>query len=266
MQIFYNEDELETLISEDNFLLPDFIKHIKIDVGLAGNAQNSAKWLSETNDRYIFAFEPLPHHWNMLTNFENSGTNLEYPMNYKIIQLFDKSVKYQKNIVCSIENRFTGIQCAIDICDGIKRSLFYEMDRNYGASGASSLLPPSQHHPHYVNDVIIVKTISLETFLSKINWNKFPFIEHLKTDCEGKDFDVVKSCGIYLDKIVFITSEMTGNLHHTIGSYNPQEFINFMEERGFSIMDISNGNINFVNNNLKHFIEPHNLSNNTLGL
>ena len=36
-----------------------------------------------------------------------------------------------------------------------------------------------------------VETYSLEHLLDQVDWERFKYIEHIKTDCEGKDFDVV---------------------------------------------------------------------------
>lgn len=265
MKNFYKQNEISEFLDTQQFYIPEKIKQIKIDVGLAGEAPNSAIWLSENDDRYVFGIEPLEHHWNMLTNFDTSNTTRPYPDNFKILQLFDETIKFKRETICSIKNRFTGIQCVIDNVPAVTTSLFYEMDRDLGKSGASSLLKPSVHHPSQLNDVLSIKTISLEMLLHKIPWHRFPFIEHLKTDCEGKDFDVVKSCGKYLQNIVFITSEMTDNTHHVIGACNPQEFIKFMNDNNFSVINHINGNINFINNRFIDTIKLYQLSNNTLG-
>jgi hypothetical protein len=265
MKIFYDNSSIEELLNGGVYNIPDNIKHIKIDVGLAGEAPNSAIWLSETNDRYVFGMEPLQHHWSMLTNFDESNTTRPYPDNFKILQLNDKTIKLNREVICDITNRFTGIRCAIDNVNDITEMDFYEMDRHLGASGSSSLLPPSNQHPWRLNDVIKIKTFSLQMFLKNIPWERFEFIEHIKTDCEGKDFDVVKSIGKYLDKVVYITSEMTDNCHHVIGACNPNEFIFFMEQNNFSIINRSGGNIDFINNKFINTDIIKTLNNNTLG-
>jgi hypothetical protein len=265
MKTFYDNDDVEDLLHGDVYEIPENIKNIKIDVGLAGEAPNSAIWLSETNDRYVFGFEPLVHHWSMLTNFDLAETTRVYPDDFKILQLHDKTIKLNRNIVCDITNRFTGIRCAIDNVNKITEMDFYEMDRHLGASGSSSLLPPSNQHPWRLNDVIKIKTFSLEMFLKNIPWDRFEFIEHIKTDCEGKDFDVVKSIGKYLHKVVFITSEMTNNRHHVIGSCDPNEFINFMIQNDFTVSKNYGGNIDFVNNRFINTDIIKTLNNNTLG-
>ena len=79
-----------------------------------------------------------------------------------------------------------------------------------GASGASSLLKHNSSHPqgNDIEAVFEVNTISLKSILDYIPWDRFKYIEHIKTDCEGYDYTVVKSIGEYLDRIVYISSEM----------------------------------------------------------
>lgn len=251
MKTFYKKEEVKKFL-EKKYDIPKNIKQIRIDVGLAGEAPNSAKWICETDDRYVFGIEPLEHHWNMLTNFKKSNTTRPYPNNFPILQLEKKTIEFCGSPVQNIENRFTGLQCAIDNVEDPIEQDFYEMDRHMGASGSSSLLSPSEHHPHKLNDCVKVLTINLEMLLDKVPWDRFPYIEHIKTDCEGKDFDVVKSIGKYLKNIVFITSEMTSNTHHVNGANSQEDFLHFMLNNGFGVLDAANGNISFVN---KRFID-----------
>ena len=129
------------------------------------------------------------------------------------------------------------------------------MDRNEGASGSSSLLKPSEHHPHFIENIIEVPVISLEYLLEFVDWNRFPFIEHIKTDCEGKDYDVVRSIGKHLDKILYITSEMANNTHHWYESCSQEEFIKWMYNRGFRHKRYG-GDVCFINNRLDFLLSP----------
>lgn len=250
MKKFYDTNDIYELIHNGTYQIPDNINNIKIDVGLAGDACNSAAWLSNKEDRFVIGIEPLDYHWkhiNLLGSPDFNSDIFKHPK-HKILQLHNNSVSLNRNKILDIDNRFCGIKCAIDNVQEICEKNFYEMDRKFGQSGSSSLLPPSNEHPAKLNDVIKVKTISLEMILKNIPWEKFNFIEHLKTDCEGKDFDVVKSCGKFLEKIVFITSEMTNNTHHVINACDPNDFIIYMQKNDFSIINHIGGNINFINN------------------
>ena len=48
-------------INSGVLLIPENIKQIKIDVGLAGEAPNSALWLSETEDRFVIGVRNIKH-------------------------------------------------------------------------------------------------------------------------------------------------------------------------------------------------------------
>tara|TARA_R100001163_G_C5053286_1_gene189874 strand:- start:1044 stop:1796 length:753 start_codon:yes stop_codon:yes gene_type:complete len=246
--------------------IPEELKQIRIDVGLAGEAPNAALWLSETTDRFVIGIEPLPYHWKMINNFETSNSKRPYPDNFKILQLEENVVKLNRQVICDVGNRFFPIEAAIDDVSKVEKKKFYMMDRTGGASGSSSLLEPSPHHPHFIEEEIEVAVHSLEHVLDSIDWDRFEYIEHIKTDCEGKDWDVVKSIGKYLDRVVFITSEMTNNLHHWHGSGDPRQFVEFMQKSGFGVLGVGNGEIVFFNLSLKHKVEEDNLDFNTLGL
>tara|TARA_R110000851_G_scaffold331492_1_gene505698 strand:+ start:10453 stop:11268 length:816 start_codon:yes stop_codon:yes gene_type:complete len=222
------------LDKHSKFNIPDNINSIKIDVGLAGEAPNAAIWLDETPDRFVIGIEPLPYHWGMIQNLKTSNSKREYPKDFKFLQLENGIIELNGKEISKIGDRFCPIQCAIDnIGNTLEIAEFHEMDRTDGASGSSSLLKPSNHHPHFIENIIKTPVISLESLLDHIDWNRFPFIEHIKTDCEGKDFDVVKSIGKYLPNILYITSEMTSNTHHWHNSCNPNSFKSYMEENGF---------------------------------
>ena len=245
--------------------IPEELKQIRVDVGLAGEAPNAALWLSETTDRFVIGIEPLSYHWKMINNFETSNSKRAYPYDFKILQLEENVVKLNKEVICDVGNRFFAIEAAIDNISEVQKKKFYMMDRTGGASGSSSLLEPSSHHPHFIEDEVEVTVHSLEHVLDSIDWDRFEYIEHIKTDCEGKDWDVVKSIGKYLDKVVFISSEMTNNLHHWHGSGDPQQFIAFMRNSGFEVISLQNGQIVFINKSLQHKVKQDNLDFNTLG-
>jgi len=254
-------------IENGKLVIPEDINQIKFDVGLAGEAPNSAIWLSETTDRFVIGVEPIIYHWNMIQNFETSNSLRPYPDNFKILQLEEGVIKLTKSNVGEVGNRFCGLVCAIDDVEGIQKRTFYQTTRVGGASGASSLLKHNSNHPqgNEIEDVYEVNTISLKSILDHIPWDRFEYIEQIKTDCEGYDYAVVKSIGEYLDRIVYISSEM---LRRELwdGKPSDQEFIEFMKSHNFAILNEAGGEINFVNTKLQHKISEDNLNNKTLGL
>lgn len=230
--------------------VPDEMKQICFDVGLAGEAVNSGVWLAETTDRFVVGVEPLNYHWKMITNFATANTPRPWPDHIPVVQLEEGVVKYQGKNVSSIGERFLGIECAIDNVEGIEKKTFYKMDKRLGASGSSSLLKPSSTHPHFVEEELTVPVVSLEKILDHIDWERFPYIEHIKTDCEGKDFDVVQSIGKYLDRVLLITSELSeSNKTHWEGVKEHSKFREWIRDNGFAEHKRGD-NVTFINTNL----------------
>ena len=210
------------------------MRRILIDVGLAGEAPNSGNWLINSTDRFVIGIEPLDYHWSMIENYKTSNSLRPWTDAIPVVQLEEGVVKFQGKNFCEIKNRFMKVHCAVDDVDEPTKKTFYKMDRRMGASGSSSLLKPSDKHPHFIEEEIQVDVMSLETILDHIDWDRFPFIEHIKTDCEGKDFDVVRSIGKHLDKVLFITSEVSEkNFDHWEGSHDQNLFRAFMKGKGF---------------------------------
>ena len=256
-----------SLDKNSHYVISDEQKYIKIDVGLAGEAPNSAIWLSETTDRFVIGIEPLAYHWKMINNFESSNSKRPYPYEFRILQLEEGTVKLNKQNICKINDRFFGIECAIDRVAEPTTKTFYQMDRTDGASGSSSLLKPTKHHPHFIEEEIEVPVVSLEKILGHIDWNRFPFIEQIKIDCEGHDLEVIKSIGKYLNKIVFITAEMSpANSNHWEGATHHEDLLHFMSDNNFVAKERNGGDVSFVNKELEPVSVIHNLGCKVLGL
>ena len=131
------------------------------------------------------------------------------------------------------------------------------MDPTDGASGSSSLLKPSEKHPHFVESVIKTPVVSLEMILDHVDWKRFELIEHIKTDCEGKDYDVVRSIGKYLDRVAFITSEVSkNNVGHWKGQNDGWDLYHLLTNNGFVILEIIGADVTFVNQKLLESLDP----------
>ena len=63
-----------------NVFIPTSCKYLKIDIGLAGDAPNSAIWLSDTSDRFVIGIEPLEYHWKHMSRLGSpDGLNIIKP-------------------------------------------------------------------------------------------------------------------------------------------------------------------------------------------
>jgi hypothetical protein len=84
-------------------------------------------------------------------------------------------------------------------------------------------------------------------------WDRFEYIDYIKIDAQGADFDIIKSAGHYLkDKVVFITAEPES--HQYIGcQHNTSEnMIVYLKEQNFEKINHPNTqDPTFLNNKFK---------------
>ncbi|MCK9428895.1 MAG: FkbM family methyltransferase [Candidatus Omnitrophica bacterium] len=178
----YEKIGLTKLIEDNILIIPKNISNIKLDIGLSYCAPNSQLWLRTLKDRIIFAFEPLPSNINSINHL-----GLTNDPNFKLLYTALDNI---------IEPTYTD---------------FYVTNTD---PGCSSLYKPTKYLPYTVKEVIKVPVISLEYFLSLIPWKRFKYIEHIKIDTQGKDYNILQSISEYLHKIVFINVETTVFNHY----------------------------------------------------
>ena len=65
--------------------------------------------------------------------------------------------------------------------------------------------------------------------LKKLIPSRFEYVTFLKTDAQGKDIDVVKSCKDYLNKIFVLQMEV-----NTVGQYENEQNLEEIEQFMFS--------------------------------
>jgi len=240
------EDIKGLRLGNDGYLnIPSHIKKIKFDVGLSWCAPNSAAWLKNdiNNELFVIGIEPNRFACERIGN--------------KVLNPHPPYEEYNID-----ENNYMLLHCAIDNVFELTMQDFYHIGDD---PGTSSFLKPTskleRRHHLKVAEVSKVVTIPLSFLLEKIPWDRFEYIEHIKTDCQGKDLDVVLSCGDFLEKIVFLDCEVaTGGLYEN--ELDTGFVVNTIESKGFKL--ISYGvNSSFVNKNLEHLVSKHNLNNYT---
>jgi len=258
--LFNKEIWIDKWLDNENLIkIPQNFTKLRIDVGLAGDAPNSAIWLSEVDDVFVIGIEPQQFMWdslNLLGSANNTTETIIHP-EWKIVQLSKNAITQKKQIICSLKNNFLPIKTAINNVEIPGKQNFFVNTEN--EIGASSLRYPKERE-HLIDKTIEVNVCSLEYILNHIPWDRFNYIEQIKTDCEGLDFDVIKSLGKYLNRIVYITSEL-----YIYESEKNMEFIRWMELNNFKTLNKNGGNVNFVNNNFLEEIDINNITNKTLG-
>ena len=226
---------------------PDRYTKICIDVGLSETAPNSAVWMLNDPNRCVVGIEPLDYNWERLEGKHDRGK--DYTVGWPAVRTNPCGVHVENRKIIDIPNRFYGLQCAIDNITHPEEKTFYHMVNE----GGSSLLKPSDKNNDEIKKIEMIQCVSLKDILNHIDWVKFKVIEHLKVDCEGHDLEVIKSAQGYLDKIIFITFEMSKyNRGHWDGHYDFKEAECYMEEKDFVPVAYDGGNVIYLN---KRFIK-----------
>lgn len=237
------EEIIGIKLNESGLLdIPQHIKRIKFDVGLSWCAPNSAAWLQMDKEKELFVIGIEANRF-ACQRIGNKVLNPHPPYENCIID----------------NNNYMLINCAIDDVSNLEMKTFYHVA---GDPGTSSLLKPTPILKVDIEEISEVPTIPLSFILEKIPWNRFEFIEHMKTDTQGKDLEVVLSAGDYLDKIVYLDCEVS-----TSGCYENENdvhmIINKIINRGFKVLSAGGPNASFVNIKLEHLIKKYNLNNYT---
>lgn len=199
-----------------NLKFPPEVTALRFDIGLSHNAPNSARWLLSRADLLVVGIEA--NRFNVHKLLKGGMWSKNDPV---------MPIKPFKS------DRFKVLYCAID---NVKLPCFSNFYNIRGDAGTSSLLEPTarllQDHEYSIKAVSEVPTVPLSLILKQIPWDRFNYIELCKVDTQGKDLDVLKSTGEYLQKIALISTEV-----ETFGQYKGaakrQEIYDFMHANNF---------------------------------
>lgn len=159
-----------------NIVFPEWCKSLKIDVGLSFTAKMSFDWLNrQQDDLIVFAFEPV------LANIQKIQS--------QILNHTDHNWLKQRLILLPLA---LGEQYGI-------RNFYLTQD-----TAQSSLLVPKKAE---LSSVEAVEVVTLEAFMSLVPRETFPLVDHLKTDCQGTDLDVILGAGDSISRFICITAE-----------------------------------------------------------
>jgi len=169
-------------------LIPEHIKHIKIDIGLSYNAPMSRYWLSYEDDLVVFGFEPYIESVRSVRQLATTqGKHWD-----KVLQPLSK--KY-------LREHFFIIPCAL----GTSSEWLVDFYVTKKDCGCSSIYEPTTFE---IAKKIQVPIVSLEDFFQFFPFETHPVIEYIKVDAQGSDLDIIKSAGDYLkDHVIYVTIE-----------------------------------------------------------
>lgn len=188
--------------------IPANIKKIKIDIGLSNEAPQSRIWFDnddKNNDLFIFGFEP-------------NSQSLENLKCYFLKTFIN-------------ENKFCLIPVALNNVEEPTIMNFYE---SLIDCGTSSLHIPIDPKLGPINKITKVPVYSLKNFFDIFDWERFHYIEYIKIDAQGSDYDILVSAGNYLkDRVVYITAEPEYLQYENTEHNNESNIKNYLISQGF---------------------------------
>jgi len=193
-------------ISKDKIVIPDWAKHIKLDIGLGRYPIYSHNWLKTQPDTIIFGFEPNP----------------------AALECIHKNWHISKN---DTGTKFFPIPVALS--SESSELTFYVTEPWYESS---SLLKPKESTLNQIKSNVItikVPSFKLSDFFELLPLESIEYIEYIKIDAQGVDLDIVRSGkDVIQDKVVYITLEADGHYYENSDS-NGAEIDSYMVSIGF---------------------------------
>ena len=167
--------------------------------------------------------------------------------------------------ITDIHGRYVLIKGAIDNVPNPDKITIQQFYSTHGTNniGASSLRKDVIESDPYkeITGTYDVPCISLKKVFECIDWDKYPFVECIKIDIEGKELDALKSCKEYIDRVVFFRVEAFKKDDSANTTYSDaDEIIQFMSDNNFELFDEEPGDYKFVNRSLKKLAQESNLS------
>ena len=154
-----------------DFSIKENITNIKIDIGLGQCNSNSLNWLQNSNNLLIVGIDPNPDSINR------------------------SSVHINRVLQFNTSNQFQIIPVALsNVTEPTYMNFFNTLDD----PGTSSLYEPSVALLGPIKEKLNVPVYSLKHFFEKFPFDRFEYIDYIKIDTQGSDFDIIKGAGDFL--------------------------------------------------------------------
>lgn len=239
----------DILINEDvkfengKIVIPESIKRIKFDIGIAIEAIHTEDWLNKDPEHLlVFGFEALPYCINETKKYFSQPSS-----------------KWKKDNVINtswLNNQFIIIPVAI----GNKSNETVDFFVTNNNIGCSSLLKPSnvlERAGVSLENIISVPIFKLSDFFELLPLDTIDYIEYIKVDVQGMDLEVIKSGGEYIsDKVVFVTMEAETTQYENASDNNLKNMIDYMNSIGFYHIKHRNcSDATFLNRKFQHLAD-----------
>jgi FkbM family methyltransferase len=212
-----------------NVVIKENITHIKIDIGLSYNAPQSRLWLEKEANLLVIGFEP---HTESIKNIETDVI--------------------PKNIF--MRDRFFIFPVALQNVNEPCEMKFYKTRND---PGTSSLYKPIDKKLGMYKEEASVQVYSLKHFFEFFPFDKFGYIEYIKIDAQGSDYDILLSAGDYLrERVVFITAEPEDSQYENCNHNNTKNIEEYLLSQNFvRIYDRPTSDPTFLNKKFQHLAD-----------
>jgi len=185
-----------------------------------------------------FVSNNILYHFSPRMTLDHTGNFRMYPILQEIKDISEKYILLA-GAVDNIENE-------------IIYQSFFSTPKNLGTSSLrKDILVDFPEKGDFTE--IKVPSYSLDSVLERVDWDKFPFIECIKIDVEGKELDVLKSCKKHIDRVVFFRLEVFEGRPECAD--DARSVLNFMKEADFHLFGREPGDYKFVNRKYLSLIE-----------
>lgn len=228
------------VIKDGKIVIPDWVKSIKIDVGISYDAPHTQNWIDNNPDTMVFCFEANPG-WIKYIN-----TPPEH-RDYNFKDYLVRSYPYKELDYNNIGKKCFIIPVALN---NTTEPTFMDFYIPENSEGCCSLLKPKETLGS-IKNIVKVPVFRLSDFLKFLPDDKI--IDYLKIDVQGVDLNVLKSADEYIKKVVFVTAEPETNDYEGATNNSPENIIKYMEDNGFYYISHSNTrDPTFLNKNFIH--------------
>jgi len=213
--------------------VPDGCKSVNLDIGLAFNAPHTSLWINEDPNVYVLGFEPNPTNLKYIhMPYSETTPPPNYPYPRPPYWLDSKYIPTNLQVF------------PIALSDEIGTTEFYCTNND---PGTSSLYKPCYFD---LEKVVTVKRKTLNSILFNFPWHRVPYINLMKIDAQGHDFEILLGSVAYLDRVAYINVEMSCEGQYE-GVRNKYPYIDLLlRSQGFACIDQAGGNGTFINTNL----------------
>jgi len=223
------------------------LSNVWVDVGTSGDGMHAANWLALEENPFVIGVEPNTKNIQDLQKgvWPNIPSGVKYLCSNK--QEVHLDGKYHSSYR---EDNFVLIEAAIDdVKDQVQKAKFYcTSELN---TGCSSLLQPTDKLEVPVKSVENVDVCSLEYVFDSLFGDKLNLIRFVKTDTQGNDFNVIKSLGKYLNRVIGIQCEWNTFDCYRDSKEDPYDLVHYMVHHGFKLVIADDSDMFFLNKNIK---------------